>query len=144
MVLSDEQKIKIILERKEETCKLSNEVLESLMKLTRPDGDKFELTDDENLLARTKLNQIIKNMSIIAGFCDKESQSYVNRVAGIISKVGRLGTFGKINYIDKFVLDKFCTMANTLMIDFNKRPWKLAEFEVGFLDQLKARIRVRK
>ena len=150
MVLSDEKKIRIILKRKDEVRKLSGEVLGILSRLKNVHGKtdeewkkSFELTDGENLRVRKKLNQIISNLSIIAGFCDQNSQEYVQRFAVIISGIGR-GTYGRINCLDKYILTRFCTMANTLMVDFNKRPWRIAEVELGFLDRLKARIQVRK
>jgi hypothetical protein len=148
MVLSDQEKMEIILEKKKEIKVLSDELLGVLSRLRiTKDNDwpkYFELTPDEDLQARRILNGILSDMSTIVGFCDKKSQKYLDRVLWFICNVGS-SNYGRICYFDrKYLLDPFCAMANTLKVDFNKRPWKLAEFEVGFLDLLKARIKVRK
>jgi len=144
MELSDEKKIEIILKEKNEIMRLSGEVLEILSKLKRHEDDwrkDFELNDEDNVLARQKLVQIISHMSTIVGFCDKKSQDYVDNLAVAISEVGRMGIRGIINRFDKdCILDPFCMMANTLKIDFTKKPWKILDFEV-VLGRLRARIK---
>jgi len=148
MVLSDQGKMKIVDEKKKEIKVLSDELLGILSRLRITRGNDwpkyFELTPDEDLQARRILNGILSDMSTIVGFCDKKSQKYLNRVSGFICRAG-MGNNGRICYLDKkYLLGPFCTIANTLRVDFNKRPWKLVEFEVGFLDQLKARMKVSK
>ncbi len=148
MVLSDQEKMKIVDEKKKEIKVLSDELLGILSRLRTTAGNDwpkyFELTPDEDLQARRILNGILSDMSTIVGFCDKKSQKYLDRVLGFICNVG-MGNHGRICYFDKkYLLDPFCTMSNTLKVDFNKRPWKLVEFEVGLLDQLKARMKVNK
>jgi len=137
-----------VLEKKKEIKALSDELLGILSRLRITRGDDwqkyFELTPDEDLQARRIINGILSDMSTIVGFCDKKSQKYLDRVLGFICDVGGSDNDRICCFDKKYLLNPFCTMANTLIVDFNKRPWKLVKFGVGIPDRLETRMEFSK
>ena len=145
MALSDKQKIEIILRKKDEICKATDKISEILTKLPIEFFGCFrygELTEPDSLLIRQELHKILSALSIIAGFLDKSSKAYVERVAPIVAII----TSGeKISTMDRIGLEKFCTIVNSLIIDFNKRPWRFPKaFEIGLRDLFKVRMEAHK
>lgn len=134
---SKEKAIEIIIREKNSIKIATDEILKIVKKIE----EKGELDSQDRFTIRTKINEIVSSLSIIVGFCDRNAQNLVRELAivGLLNTV--LTNIEKMDYILKRDLEIFCTVVNSLIVDFNKRPFKFeAEFEVK-IRELIARIK---
>ena len=122
---------------------LKGNPIDIILKQIKSDGKEHEESyyalDEQSALAiRKKIRQLFSCLSIIAGFCDKNARS---AVYDFNTYVSRHIDKPQITVLDGFLLEKFCTFANCIVVDFNKTPFSFtAEFRIGF-DKFKASIR---
>ncbi len=161
-MLSHEIKLQVIREEKEKIRQATDEISAIIKKLgkgsleesafrileriteahrEKTPVDPHDMLDEESSLAvRQKLHAIIGSLSTIASFCDRGARSYVLRVSQAASEIT---ANSEITAVEGFLLETFCTMANSVCVDFNKTPYSFsAEFKVGF-DKLIASIRTK-
>lgn len=92
------------------------------------------------MVVREKLHEIVSSLSVIAGFCDKEARNYALRISKVAAGIT---AENEITNLEGFVLESFCTMVNSIIVDYNKTPFSFSdEFKVGF-DKFIASVKAR-
>ncbi len=149
MSIPQEVKLKIILEKKADIRKATDEISECIKKLGKGnfyDAQKYafdrisrgenvddayhKLDEQKAVMVRQKLHQIMEDVSTIAGFCDKSTRVYVMRISKVVSWITSLS---EITNLEAFILESFCTNVNTIIVDYDKTPFSAStEFKVGF------------
>ena len=157
MSLSSEVKLQTILLQKEEVRKATDEISRIIRKLGK--GSPFEaslrrlrtkdkeiedpyykLDEQSSIAVREKLHKIVSSVSIIAGFCDKNTKDYVMRISKVAAEISAQS---EITSLDGFVLESFCTLVNSIIVDYNKTPFSISgEFKVKF-DKFMAGVKAR-
>ena len=159
MSLSPEVKLQTILQNKKEIRRATDEISEIIKELgkgsphkaalrfLKKSGDKetkedpyYKLDEQSSVAVRQKLHEIVSSASTIAGFCDKSTQSYVMRISKVAAEITAQN---EITNLEGFVLESFCTMVNSIIVDYNKTPFSLSgEFKVSF-DKFIASVKAR-
>jgi hypothetical protein len=103
--------------------------------------DPHDMLDEESSLAvRQKLHTIVKSLSTVASFCDRGARNYVLKVSKVASEIT---ADTEITAVEGPLLEAFCTMVNSVSVDFDKTPYSFSgEFKVGF-DKFIASVRAR-
>jgi hypothetical protein len=111
---------------------MMNMVMEERGKLTKVVKELIELLDSmekdntqENSKyteIRTKTLDLLKHLTNIAGFCDKDSQNAVREIAELVTK--------SLEVIHFDSLRKICGSAVGLQVDFNKSPFMIIDVNV--------------
>ena len=60
-----------------------------------------KLGEQKAVMVRQKLHEIVEHASTIAGFCDKNTQSYVMRISEVVARITSLG---EITNLEAFIL----------------------------------------
>jgi hypothetical protein len=95
-----------------------------------PVGPQDMLDEDSSLAVRQKLHAIVKSLSTVASFCDQGARNYVLKVSKVASEIT---ADTEITAVEAPILEAFCTMVNSVTVDFNKSPYSFSgEFKVGF------------
>lgn len=130
MSLSKEKQIEIVISHKKHIVELTNKVLEIAQKT----GRNQEYNDSQKLQLKQLVNEIISELSIIAGFCSNEERNWVLNMA--------VGVDMFLSYGLSILLEDWCTMANTVAVDFNKTPFRFfgADLKLKW-NQFEARIK---
>ena len=159
MSLSQEVKLQTILQKKEDIRRATDEISKIIKKLGKgspykvairvlqkfddqePKGDPYYKLDEQSSVAvREKLHEIVSSLSIIAGFCDKVAQDYALRISKVATEITAQN---EITNLEGFVLESFCTMVNSIIVDYNRTPFSFSgEFKVGF-DKFIASVKAR-
>lgn len=159
MSLPPEVKLQTILQKKEEIREATDEISEIIKKLGKgspykaaldfleKSGDKekeehphYKLDEQSSVTVRHKLHKIASSISTIAGFCDKKTQSYVMRVNKVAAEIT---AEPEITNLEGFILEEFCTMVNSIIVNYDRSPFSLSgEFKVA-LDKFMASVKAR-
>jgi len=115
MSLSKEKQIEIVISHKKTIVKLTNRILEIIHESTKD----WEYSDAQKLELRKLINETLSELSTIAGFCGRRERNWVSNMARSI-----LAHNVYMNRMMHSLLELWCTMANTITIDFNKTPFK--------------------
>ena len=84
---------------------------------------------------RKKTLDLLKHLTNIAGFCDKDSQDRIREVAELVTM-----SLDEAVHFDS--LRKICGIAVALQVDFNKSPFAITAFDVSVLaDEFKRMLR---
>jgi len=75
---------------------------------------------------RKKTLDLLKHLTNIAGFCDKDSQDRIKEVAKLVTM-----SIEEAVHFDS--LRKICGIAVGLQVDFNKSPFMITAFDVSVL-----------
>ena len=110
---------------KEATDRLSQTLEDSKV------DNELELKKNSIVEIRKIIHEIISELSIIGGFCDGWSRNYVSRIS---SAVAETVSQCELMIWDALILELFATMVNSIIIDFNKTPFR-------FAGEIKARLR---
>jgi len=76
---------------------------------------------------RKKTLDLLKHLTNIAGFCDKDSQNRIREVTELVTK-----SLEETVHFDS--LRKICGRAVGLQVDFNKSPFMMVDFDLNVLD----------
>jgi len=159
MSLPLEVKLQTILQKKEEIREATDEISEIIKKLGKgspyvaakrglqkinhkeTNEDLYYKLDEQSSVAvRQKLHRIVSSVSTIACLCDKKTQRYVMSISKIAAEITAKS---EITNLEGFILESFCTMVNSIIVDYNKTPFSLSgEFKVGF-DKFIAGVKAR-
>jgi hypothetical protein len=142
MSLPPEVKLQTILQGKEAIREATDEISEIIKKLGKGctlqkmshkeiEGDPYyKLDEQSSVTLRQKLHKIVSSVSTIACFCDRKTQSYVMSISKVAAEIT---AESEITSLEGFILESFCTMVNSIIVDYNKTPFSLSgEFKVGF------------
>ena len=123
--MSREFIIEKIAHEKEEIRKTTNEIHDIL--LTIPSNEEIKQDSKELTEIRKKINQILKSLSIIAGFTDKHGK-------GLIYLFEEYIRLGLRNFAYKWFIEDVCIEANSVITDFSGKDINFsAEFENAVL-----------
>ena len=115
MSLSKEKRIELVISHKKNIVNLTNRILEIIHDST----DDWKYNDAQKLELRKLMNETLSELSTIAGFCGRKERGWVSDMARsiIVHNV-------YLNRTMHSLLELWCTMVNTITIDFNKSPFK--------------------
>lgn len=89
---------------------------------------ELELSEKDSLKARKILHEIISELSMIGGYCDKWTRNYIGETVRLIGA----HTSVKLSYTTVLTLDLWAMRINGLIIDFTKTPFRLSELKPIF------------
>ena len=113
--LSKEKQIEIVICHKKRIVELTNRILE----IIHDSDSKQEYITTQQLELKKLINEIICEMTTIVGFCGRSERNWVdNMTNGICMHTIYL------SWVASSILEHWCTMANSITIDFNKTPFK--------------------
>ncbi|MEM2129057.1 MAG: hypothetical protein QXZ70_00510 [Candidatus Bathyarchaeia archaeon] len=118
MALSKKEMVKIIVAHKNNIEENTSQIKEKLQDV-QPVGKPLD--KETTRFVQQKVDSVIKELSIVGSFCGRGEKNYVYKVSDII---GRLTAPGYIDYYIAVAIRFWCTMVNSIMIDFNKTPFK--------------------
>jgi hypothetical protein len=127
MSLSREKQIEIVISHKKKVVELTNRILEVINESKK----EREYSDTQKLELRKLINETLSELSTIAGFCGHSERNWVINMAQSIL-IHNL----YMNRTMHPLLELWCTMANTISIDFNKTPFRFfgADFKFKLKD----------
>lgn len=134
---SKKEKIEIVITHKQRIVETTNQIIEKLRKLESTSSK--EQYRETSLFTAQKANQIISDLSIIGGFCGKAEKDYIRHLASVIDS-----PLTDPDYISAFlpIIEDWCTMVNSIIVDFEKTPFRFVGGEFQFsLRELKAKIK---
>jgi hypothetical protein len=113
--LSKEKQIELVILHKKQILSLTNQILEIIS-----DSDKtHKYNACQELELRKLMNETISELTIIAGFCGSAERSWVDRMTNSVC-IHNV----EMSWFLSSLLTHWCTMANSITIDFNKTPFK--------------------
>jgi len=127
---------------KEEIREATDEISEIIKKLGKGSPSKaairflknlkdsyYTLDEQSSVVVRQKLHKIVSCVSTIACFCDRKTQNYVMTISRVAAEIT---AEPEITNLEGFILEEFCTMVNTIIVN-HTTPFSLSsEFKVGF------------
>lgn len=87
-----------------------------------------KLSEEDSLAVRKILHEIVSELSIIGGYCDNWTKSYIDETVRLMSAV----TSRRLYFEDVIALDLWAMRINSIMIDYNKTPFRLSELKPLF------------
>lgn len=139
LALSKEKMIEIVIDRKERIVKTTNQISESLQRLRESTSEKEALEHKTTLFIKKSVDQVISNLSIIGGFCGRGERDYISRMADMAGDIAVIPDY--MSFLAPFI-ELWCTMVNSIIIDFNKTPFRFVggEFKLN-LSKLEAKMK---
>jgi len=130
---SKQKMIDTIIAHKDNIRKATNEIIEKLSELKNSSN-----RSKDSLFIKTRVNQIISDLSIIAGFCGTDERNRIVAMRRLITRIIALENFSMF----RLAIEEWCIMVNGIVIDFNKTPFRFVggEFNVS-LRNLQAKIK---
>lgn len=130
-VIDNRNRIKIVLSHKAKILASTNK----LLKILDDSQELYHFTSKQRLAIKQLLNQIVSEFSTIASFCSPNEQDRVNRIIEAIAKLNV-----HLDWELAPLINYFCTIVNSITLDFNKTPMsfgrefnsKLGELETRF------------
>jgi len=87
------------------------------------------LSEEATLEVRKILHEIVSELSMIGGFCDKWTRNYIDstvRILGITTSISR------INYGNVLQIELWAMRINGIVVDYNKTPFRISDLEPMF------------
>lgn len=133
MSLPKEKQVDIVISHKENIVALTNKILE----IVHDSNKRQEFSNEQKLKLKQLINETISEMSTVASFCGSDERNWVSNMTNAIGAF-TVYTAWETNVI----LEQWCTMANSIMLDFNKTPFRFfgADIKLKWRD-LETRIR---
>lgn len=88
----------------------------------------LELSEKDSLAVRKILHEIVSELSMIGGYCDKWTRNYIDETAILIGQQ----TSTRIRYMNALLLDWWAMRINGIVVDFTKTPFKLSQLKPIF------------
>jgi hypothetical protein len=129
MSLPKEKQVEIVISHKRHIVELTNSILDIIH-----EAKEHKYSDVQKLQIKKLVNESISELSTIAGFCSNTERVWVLNMA-------RLSSLSIINEM-YFLLEDWCTLANSISVDFNKTPFRFfgADLRLKW-NQFEARVR---
>lgn len=89
---------------------------------------RSKLNEKDSLSVRRILHEIVSELSMIGGYCDKWTRNYIDRTVSLIGKQAFTG----IDYVDAVLLDLWAMKVNGIIVDFTKTPFRLSQLKPIF------------
>jgi hypothetical protein len=133
MSLPKEKQVDIVISHKKNIVALTNKILE----IVHDSDKKREFSNEQKLQLKQLINETISEMSTVASFCGKDERNWVLNMANAITIFTVY-----MAWDTNVILEYWCTIANSITLDFNKIPFKFFGADVNLkLHDLEARIR---
>ena len=88
----------------------------------------LELPEESILETRKIIHEILSELSIIGGFCDKWTRDYIERMTNIIGGL----VMTRLHYLDAAILELWAVKVNSIIVDFTKSPFRLSDLKPIF------------
>jgi len=85
----------------------------------------LELSEKNSLAVRKILHEIVSELSMIGGYCDKTTKNYIDTTVNLIGS----RTSTEITYAFVLMLDWWAMRINGIVIDFTKTPFRLSQLK---------------
>lgn len=123
MSLPKEKQIDIVISHKKNIVQLTNKIL----KIVHEADKEKEFSNEEKLQLKQLINETVSELSTIAGFCGTDERNWV---ANMTNSIAAFNVY--MCWEMSSVLELWCTMANSITLDFNKTPFKFfgADFKL--------------
>ena len=115
MSLPKERQIEIIISHKQRIVELTNKILE----IIHDSDTRHEYTAAQRLELRKLINETVSEITTIVGFCGRSERNWATSMTQSITLHNLY-----LEWYMSPVLKFWCTMANSIIIDFNKTPFK--------------------
>jgi hypothetical protein len=127
MTLPKEKQIDIVISRKKNIVELTNRIL----KIVHEADKTMKFSNEQQLQVKQLVNETVSELSTIASFCGTEERNWVLRMTNVIAPVNVA-----VYWETHSILEYWCTMANSITLDFNKTPFKFfgADFKLKLRD----------
>lgn len=130
MSTKNDKQIKLVLSHKAKILTSTNK----LLKILDDAQESYRFTKKQRLAIRQLLNHVVSELSTIVSFCDPKEQDRVNR---IIEGIAKLNVH--LNWELAPLINYFCTIINSLTLDFNKIPLRFGREFSSKLRELETR-----
>jgi hypothetical protein len=130
MSTKNDKQIKLVLSHKTKILASTNK----LLKILDSAQESYRFTNKQRLAIKQLLNQIVSELSTIASFCIPKEQDCVNRVFEGIAKLNV-----HLNWELAPLITYFCTVVNSITLDFNKTPMRFGREFSNKLGELETR-----
>jgi hypothetical protein len=130
MSTEKDKQIKLVLSHKPKILTSTNK----LLKILDSTQESYRFTNKQRLAIKQLLNQIVSELSTIASFCSPKEQDRVNR---IIEGIAELNVH--LNWEFAPLINYFCTIINSITLDFNKTPMRFGREFSSKLGELETR-----
>jgi hypothetical protein len=126
--LSKEYIIQKVEEHKDIIKDATDRLSDTLFK-NRKLNNRLNLSEEATLEVRKILHEIVSELSMIGGFCDKWTQNYLDSTINIL---GITTAKSRINYVDVLQIEWWAMRINGIVVDYNKTPFRLSDLEPIF------------
>ncbi len=130
MSAKNDKLIKLVLSHKAKILTSTNKIL----KLLDNTQGAYSFTNKQRLAIKQQLNHVVSELSTIASFCSPNEQDRVNRIMEGIAKLNV-----HLNWELAPLINYFCTIINSLTLDFNKAPLRFGREFSSKLEELETR-----
>lgn len=107
--------VKIVLSHKRKIVQLTNRILEILHEA----NSNQKISSEQKLQIKKLINEVVSELTTIASFCNSREREWAGRMSRAIA-----GTTAIMDYIFISLFEFWCTMVNSITIDFNKTPFR--------------------
>lgn len=130
MSTKNNKQIKLVLSHKTKILTSTNK----LLKILDDAQESYRFTKKQRLAIRQLLNHVVSELSTIASFSDPKEQDRMNR---IIEGIAKLNVH--LNWELAPLITYFCTIINSITLDFNKIPLRFGREFSSKLRELETR-----
>lgn len=116
MSLSKEKQIEIVICHKKRIVELTNKILEIIHDC---DSRKDEYTPQQQLELKKLINETVSEITTIVSFCGRSEREWAANMTNSIARQNVM-----LSWVFNSLLEFWCTMANSITLDFNKTPFK--------------------
>lgn len=115
MSLSKEKQVSIVISHKKKIVKLTNKIL----RIIHEAEEKQKLSREQKLLAKQCINEVVSELTTIASFCGSNERKWAARMTESIAGISVI-----LDWYWGSLIEFWCTMVNSITLDFNKTPFK--------------------
>jgi hypothetical protein len=130
MSTKNDKQIKLVLSHKAKILTSTNKIL----KILDNAQGSYLFTNKQRLAIKQLLNKVVSELSTIASFCSVRERDRVNR---IVEGIAQLSVH--LHWELAPLVDYFCTIINSITLDFNKAPFRFGREFNGKLGELETR-----
>jgi hypothetical protein len=113
--LSQKERERAVEEHKKRILKATNKILDTV-------GHGFD--DNARLQVRKLVNEVVSELSMIAGFCSSKEREWVETMSFEMARSMML-----LQPNSKPIIRLWCTLVNNVVVDFTKTPFRFLDTE---------------
>lgn len=116
-----EEQITIVIVGKKRIVELTGKILDTIYE----SKSRESLGEEQELSIKKLVNEIISELSTIAGFCGSRERDIISSMARLIPAI----TFQTES--TTMLLEEWCTIVNGISVDFNRMPFRFYTGELN-------------